>query len=41
MPQHQYIDTKITMKVADSNYDQTLVLTNAEGDLTTTDGGKT
>lgn len=41
VPQHQYIDTKITMRVADPNYDQTLALTNAEGDLTTSDGGKT
>ncbi|KAK4547454.1 hypothetical protein LTR36_001110 [Oleoguttula mirabilis] len=41
VPGHKYINTKLTMDVADPDYGQTLATYNATGELTTADGGLT
>lgn len=41
VPEHHYLNTKLTMDVGDPTYNQTLALTKATGDLVTTDDGKT
>jgi hypothetical protein len=41
IPEHHYINTSITMEVADPNYSHTLGLNHALGSIVTKDGGKT
>ena len=41
VPQHKYINTTLIMFAQDPGYIDTLVLNNAEGDLNTSDGGRT
>ncbi|KAF2230914.1 hypothetical protein EV356DRAFT_452941, partial [Viridothelium virens] len=41
VPQHQYIDSILTLDVADPNYSKTLALNDASGSLTTADAGIT
>jgi hypothetical protein len=41
VPQHKYINTKLTMHGNDPNYSQTVALNNAQGHLVTHDGGHT
>ncbi|KAL9052885.1 MAG: hypothetical protein Q9162_005111 [Coniocarpon cinnabarinum] len=41
VPQHQYLNTTITMNTPDPNYSRTLSLNGATGNLVTADGGKT
>lgn len=41
VPQHHYINTTLTMNVADPNYGQTLALNNASGNFVTANGGLT
>lgn len=38
---HHYINTKLTMSAANPNYQNTLALNGASGNLVTADGGKT
>lgn len=41
VPEHHYINTKLTMSAANPNYKSTLGLNGASGSLVTADGGKT
>ncbi|KAI5361684.1 hypothetical protein Slin14017_G084170 [Septoria linicola] len=41
VPAHKYVDTTLTMDVADPDYDQTKGTTGATGEMVTADGGKT
>lgn len=41
VPEHHYINTKITMSAANPNYSNTLALNGASGNLVTSDGGLT
>lgn len=41
VPEHHYINTKITMSAANPNYKNTLALNGASGNLVTSDGGLT
>ncbi|KAK5717230.1 hypothetical protein LTR15_009119 [Elasticomyces elasticus] len=41
IPEHHYLNTTLIMDIADPNYNQTLGLTGASGDLVREDGGET
>lgn len=41
VPEHHYLNTKLTMSAPNPNYAQTLGLNGASGSLVTSDGGTT